>query len=260
MHTNQSSYSRWTWIVAIILALILLWMLLTGRGPSAACCGAAVEPAAPVATAPEATPSVTPVTEAFSFKASGSEFSSNGDGTQVAWLSKADGLKALLAGGADWAANGDAKTVTLTGTVDSDAIKQAKGAEAQALLGADVTIDNQLTVKMAEPVAAATAPEAAKIYFDTGKTSLPDGSSASLEPVVTWLNANPESKAVISGYHDPRGSKAKNQKLAKDRAQATYDALVAAGVDAARIEMRKPVETEGDGNLDEARRVEVTVE
>ena len=260
MHTNQSSYSRWTWIVAIILALILLWMLLTGRGPSAACCGAAVEPAAPVATAPEATPSATPVAEAFSFKASGSEFSNSGDGTQVAWLSKADALKALLAGGADWAASGDAKTVTLTGTVDSDAIKQAKGAEAQALLGADVTIDNQLTVKMAEPVAAVTAPEAAKIYFDTGKTSLPDGSSASLEPVVTWLNANPQAKAIISGYHDPRGSKAKNQKLAKDRAQATYDALVAAGVDAARIEMRKPVETEGDGNLDEARRVEVTVE
>jgi outer membrane protein OmpA-like peptidoglycan-associated protein len=203
---------------------------------------------------------VTPVAEAFSFKASGSEFSNSGDGTQVAWLSKADALKALLAGGADWAANGDAKTVTLTGTVDSDAIKQAKGAEAQALLGADVTIDNQLTVKMAAPVAAVTAPEAAKIYFDTGKTSLPDGSSASLEPVVTWLNANPQAKAIISGYHDPRGSKAKNQKLAKDRAQATYDAMVAAGVDAARIEMRKPVETEGDGNLDEARRVEVTVE
>jgi len=262
MHNNQSSYSRWTWIVAILLTLILLWMLLTGRGPSAACCGAAPsEPTAPVAATVEPTTSaVTPAPEPFGFNASGTEFSSTGDGAGVTWLSKADALKSLLAGGADWAASGDAKSVTLTGTVDSDAIKQAKGEELQALLGADVTVDNQLAVKVAEPVAEVTAPQAAKLYFNTGKTSLPADSTTTLEPILSWLNANPQTKAVISGYHDARGSKAKNEKLAKNRAQSTYDALVAAGIDASRIEMRKPAETEGDGNLDEARRVEVSVE
>jgi outer membrane protein OmpA-like peptidoglycan-associated protein len=261
MHNNQSSYSRWTWIVAILLALILLWMLLTGRGPSATCCGAPADPVAPaeVAAAP-ASSTVTPVAEPFSFKANSAEFTTTGDSTGVAWLGKADALKSLLAGGADWAAGGSAKSVSLTGTVDSEATKQAKGEEAQALFGSDVTIDNQLAVKAPEPVVEAVAPQAAKLYFETAKTSLPADSSATLEPIITWLNANPQAKAVISGYHDSRGSKAKNEKLAKNRAQATYDALVAAGIDAARIEMRKPAETEGDGNLDEARRVEVSVE
>jgi hypothetical protein len=37
------------------------------------------------------------------------------------------------------------------------------------------------------------------------------------------------------------------------------DALQAAGLDTARIEMRKPEVTTGGGNADEARRVEVTV-
>lgn len=44
-HNNQSSYSRWTWIVALLLALALLWMLFTGHGPSNTCCVAPVEAA-----------------------------------------------------------------------------------------------------------------------------------------------------------------------------------------------------------------------
>lgn len=71
---------------------------------------------------------------------------------------------------------------------------------------------------------------------------------------------DPNAKAVISGFHDPRGGKARNEQLAQDRAQSTYDALVAAGVDASRIEQRKPVDINGGSDLNEARRVEVSVE
>jgi hypothetical protein len=45
MHNDQSSYSLWSWIVALILAIILLWMLLTGHGPNTSCCSASTEPA-----------------------------------------------------------------------------------------------------------------------------------------------------------------------------------------------------------------------
>ncbi|HAF01455.1 MAG TPA: cell envelope biogenesis protein OmpA, partial [Methylophilaceae bacterium] len=43
-------------------------------------------------------------------------------------------------------------------------------------------------------------------------------------------------------------------------AKSTFDALVATGVDAANIEMRKPTETLGTGDPKEARRVDVSIE
>ena len=65
---------------------------------------------------------------------------------------------------------------------------------------------------------------------------------------------------MISGFYDPKGSVARNEQLAKGRAKSTYEALAAAGIDATRIEMRKPADINGGADLDEARRVEVSVE
>lgn len=261
MHNNQSSYNRWSWIVTLILALILLWMLLTGRGPSNACCGMPAETVAPVAEIMPVEPDTTQdtSTEVFSFTANNNDFTSIGDGANVAWLSKSDGLKALLSG-EDLRAQGDDKNVTLSGIVDSLAMKQQKGEEAQAFFGPDITVDNQLVVKAGGVPIAATQAPAAKLYFETAKTNQPAESVTTLAPIIAWLNAHPESKAIISGFHDSRGSKARNEQLAKNRAQSTYDALVAAGIDAASIEMRKPAEVEGGSDLNEARRVEISVE
>jgi outer membrane protein OmpA-like peptidoglycan-associated protein len=64
---------------------------------------------------------------------------------------------------------------------------------------------------------------------------------------------------AISGFHDTSGNQRTNEELAKNRAVAVRDALKAAGLDEARIEMRKPEVTTGGGNADQARRVEVTV-
>ena len=52
----------------------------------------------------------------------------------------------------------------------------------------------------------------------------------------------------------------RNEQLSQGRVQSTNDALVAAGVDASRIEQRKPADFNGDSDLDEVRRVEVSVE
>jgi outer membrane protein OmpA-like peptidoglycan-associated protein len=255
MHNNQSSYNRWSWIVALILALLLLWMLLTGRGPSHACCGAPVEAAAPVE---EAMP-VTPVAEAFGFTATANDFTSSGDSSKVNWFSKSDALKALLSGGEALQAKGDDKNVALTGTVDTDAIKQQKGSDAQAFFGPEVAVDNQILVKATEP-AAVMPPPAAKLYFDTGKTTLPGDANITLTPIVEWLKAHDNAKAVLSGFHDPRGNQAVNEELAKNRAKSVREALKTAGIDEARIEMRKPESVNGGGDLAEARRVEVSVE
>jgi outer membrane protein OmpA-like peptidoglycan-associated protein len=254
MSNHNSSYNFWTWLVAILLALILLWALFTGRG-TGTCCTAPVAtpmeelmPAAPAAVAPEA----------FSFAGSCSDFTSTGDATGFAWVSSPDALKSVLCGGEGLAANGDGKNVVLTGVVDSDATKQKIGADAQAFFGADVAIDNQITVKAAELVAM-EAPPAAKLYFDTGKTALKEEADASLAPIIAWLNAHPESKAVISGFHDPRGNLKANEDLAYNRAKAAQAALITAGIDVLRIEFVKPEATDGGGDLNEARRVEVSI-
>jgi outer membrane protein OmpA-like peptidoglycan-associated protein len=254
MHNNQSSYNRWSWIVALILALILLWMLLTGRGPSNACCGTPVEAAAPIQEImPAAEPTKAP--EAFGFTATANDFTSDGDATKASWLNQSDALKALLSGGDALQAKGDD-----TGTVDSDVIKQQKGADAQAFFGSMVTVDNQILVKATEPVIVTPPPAAAKLYFDTGKTALPGDANATLAPIVEWLKAHDTAKAVLSGYHDPRGNKTVNEELAKNRAKSVRETLKAAGIDEARIEMRKPESVIGGGDLAEARRVEVSVE
>ena len=253
MHNNQSSYNRWTWIVALLLALVLLWMMLTGRGSSSACCVAPVEAAAPAMPAPA------PIAESFGFNASCKEFSHTGDAKAYAWVANSESLKTLLCGGEELNASGDGKNVVLTGVVDSAAAKTKAGEDAQAFFGAGVAVDNQITVKAAEPVAVA-APPAAKIHFDTAKTNQPADSAVTLAPIVEWLKVNPNAKAIISGFYDPRGSIARNEQLAKARAKSTSEALVAAGIDASRIEMRQPAGVNGGTDLDEARRVEVSVE
>ncbi|MFM9834743.1 MAG: OmpA family protein [Methylophilaceae bacterium] len=254
MQNDQSSYSRWSFIVALILALILLWMLISGKGPSSSCCAPAAMPQGrteAIAPAAAASPA-----EAFHFSATSTDFTNTGS-TNAEWATKADALKAMLSG--DMKAEGDEKSVTITGMVDSDATKQQKGTEAQAFFGSSVSVDNQLTVKAAEMNGVAPPP-AAKLYFDTGKTALKSTASSELAPIVDWLKANANAKAIISGFHDPRGDQTFNELLAKNRAKAVREALKAAGIDEARIEMRKPQNIEGGADLAEARRVEVSVE
>ena len=246
----SNSYVRWTWIIAIILALILLWMFLTNTG-NRGCCHHA--PA--IAVASDAAEAPVNTTEAFSFSASADNFISSGDSSNIAWINNVDTLKSLLSN--DLSVDGNGQTITLSGAVDSEEDKFQKELDAQAFFGSDVTIDNQFTVT-AEVTS--TAPSTAKIYFDSGYHRLPADGAALLEETVTFLKNNPDKKAIISGYHDTTGVLASNQELAKKRAQSVYDALVAAGISAGKIEMRKPVSADGGGDLNEARRVEVSIE
>ena len=253
MDNNLSnSYVRWTWIFAVVLTLILLWMLLTNTGQSGCC-----HHVGPAAT--DTTEAPVDTTAAFSFSASADDFTSNGDTRNIAWINNVDALKNLLSG--NLKVVGDDQTITLSGAVNSEQDKRQKEVDAQAFFGADVTIDNQVTVSVeainTDPL---PPPSTAKLYFDSGYHRLPADGAALLDDTVTFLKNNPSKTAIISGYHDTTGDLASNQELAKKRAQSVYDALVAEGVNADKIEMRKPVSTDGGGNLDEARRVEVSIE
>jgi outer membrane protein OmpA-like peptidoglycan-associated protein len=64
---------------------------------------------------------------------------------------------------------------------------------------------------------------------------------------------------IISGFHDKTGNAEMNAELAKSRAIGVKQALIAAGVGEAQIELLKPQETTGGADDREARRVELTI-
>lgn len=96
-----------------------------------------------------------------------------------------------------------------------------------------------------------------KFYFATAKADIAAGANEALVEVVKLGAAG---KSVrVSGFHDATGDLAKNQELAKQRAIAVRDTLVALGVSADKIELVKPEAMTGTGSNSEARRVEVVV-
>lgn len=96
-----------------------------------------------------------------------------------------------------------------------------------------------------------------KFYFASGKADIAKGGNEALAEVVKGVKAG--QKAVISGYHDSTGNLAQNQELAKKRAFSVRDALVALGVPADQVELKKPEQSAGSGSNAEARRVEVVL-
>ncbi|MBQ1766853.1 MAG: OmpA family protein [Aquincola sp.] len=95
------------------------------------------------------------------------------------------------------------------------------------------------------------------LYFETAQATLPADAAAQLSKVMEALAAAPSRKVVLSGFHDATGDAARNAELAKQRALAARAALVAAGVDASRVQLRRPEVTTGTGSEQEARRVEL---
>jgi photosynthetic reaction center cytochrome c subunit len=96
-----------------------------------------------------------------------------------------------------------------------------------------------------------------KVTFDTGITALSSAAQSEVKSVAEQMQKFPELKVALSGYADSRGDVAKNQELAKLRAQAVRDALKAGGVAEDRIELRKPEAPVAGGAEADARRVEI---
>ena len=63
----------------------------------------------------------------------------------------------------------------------------------------------------------------------------------------------------VTGFADRTGNHAANVELAKRRATAVRDALVAEGIPADRVRLKPPQDVTGPGSDREARRVEIAV-
>jgi len=78
-----------------------------------------------------------------------------------------------------------------------------------------------------------------KVFFDTGKTTVKPASFSLLDEVAAVMKAHPEvKKVVIEGHTDNKGSKAKNLKLSRGRAEAVRTYLVDKGVEPDRLEAK----------------------
>lgn len=99
-----------------------------------------------------------------------------------------------------------------------------------------------------------------KFHFAVGEATLPADASPDIATIVVALDAAPEKKVLLSGFHDETGGAAVNAEVSKNRALAVREALIAAGVPAERVLLRRPAVTLGGGDAAEARRVEARVQ
>ncbi len=103
------------------------------------------------------------------------------------------------------------------------------------------------------------------VLFDTGKAVLKPGANKTVEQLAAFLQGHPERKLQIEGFTDSVGSDSYNLELSSRRAEAVKSALVAKGVDSARITTKGygkgyPVASNADnGGRQLNRRVEVVI-
>lgn len=74
------------------------------------------------------------------------------------------------------------------------------------------------------------------VLFDTGAASLKPGAASVLDRVAQFMQKNPDTKILIEGHTDSRGSDDYNQGLSERRAMAVASALSIRGVDAGRVQ------------------------
>jgi outer membrane protein OmpA-like peptidoglycan-associated protein len=74
------------------------------------------------------------------------------------------------------------------------------------------------------------------VVFDAGKASLQPSAVTAIDRLAQLLSVYPERSVRIEGHTDSAGDAAKNQLLSQRRAAAVRDALLARGVDAARVQ------------------------
>lgn len=116
------------------------------------------------------------------------------------------------------------------------------------------------TAAPASAAAARPAPVAlpARVYFASASAALDANAQEALRSIANGLAGTPY-VVDVTGFVDARGSAAANRTLAERRAKAVRDALVANGVEAARVRLAPPANVTGGSDPASARRVEIAL-
>jgi len=151
-------------------------------------------------------------------------------------------------------------TVTLTGTVASQDVKDKAGAAAKTVVS---SVKNDLAIGEAAPAVVQTQLGALPtVEFENNSATLTAQGRAVVENVASILRANPNVRISIEGHTDSTGTAERNLTLSQARAKTVLDTLVTLSIDPARMtstgfgESRPKV----PGNDDAARAVNRRVE
>jgi outer membrane protein OmpA-like peptidoglycan-associated protein len=106
-------------------------------------------------------------------------------------------------------------------------------------------------------VAPAVVTLPASVYFETGSAMIGDEGKATLAGAAAIVAAE-GGNIALTGHTDKTGDAAANEELAKQRAVAVRDALMAQGVAESSIVMQPPMFVTGAVNDRAARRVDIT--
>jgi len=113
--------------------------------------------------------------------------------------------------------------------------------------------------------------ENSKIFFTASSAAINDAGASLVSQLVSLLRKYPNAKVTIAGHASSDGSAAYNQKLSEKRANAVRDAVIAAGIDADRVDAKgygenQPIDKNStragrskNRRVDFARRVDIAV-
>jgi membrane fusion protein (multidrug efflux system) len=151
---------------------------------------------------------------------------------------------------------------------DSWFIAQGLAAGDQVAVDGTLRLAPETPVKVTPYVPKADSPEAAPatrppgatlaVHFATGQAALDAEAVRLLKGFAPAMKAGPN-PIDVTGFADRTGNRSANVELAKRRAMAVRDALIAEGIPADRVRLRPPQDVTGSGGDREARRVEIAV-
>lgn len=178
-------------------------------------------------------------------------FSQGDDGQQRVALFLVFGLVAIVVASVlVFGANQRGAAARYAAAPDAAAPAMAEAAVGPAASGAAVAASDAASIQVEQGTV--------KFYFASGKAELATGASEALLDVVKGAQAG--RKVAISGFHDATGNAAQNTDLARQRALAVRDTLMAAGLQESQIELNKPEQIAGAGSDAQARRVDISLQ
>jgi outer membrane protein OmpA-like peptidoglycan-associated protein len=155
-------------------------------------------------------------------------------------------------------------TVTLTGTVASQEVKDKVEAAAKAAVR---TVKNELVLGEAAPAQVQTQLVALPtVEFENDSATLTPQGRAVVENAASILKANPSVRVSIEGHTDSTGTEERNLTLSQARAKTVLDTLVSLGIAPERMtstgfgESRPKVPGNDDASKAINRRVEFIVQ